>query len=118
MQFYTKCLDCIDLCTDLNYPHGSAELPNHSMVASCQDEWPDSLKTFLTMALSLSLDRSPLSSLSTVSILPSLQRGMNPKKQHEVSKLAGVVQEVCQHQGCEAVVDVGSGLVGGCGVSV
>lgn len=40
------------------------------------------------------------------------RRGMKPKKQHEVSHMAEVIQDVCVKAGCHTVLDVGAGLVG------
>jgi SAM-dependent methyltransferase len=37
-------------------------------------------------------------------------RKMTPKKAHEVSRMAGVVAEVCRNTGCSIVLDIGSGL--------
>ncbi len=41
----------------------------------------------------------------------SNQRGMNPKKRHEVSQMTRLVNAVCQDSGCNRIVDVGAGLV-------
>ncbi len=41
----------------------------------------------------------------------SNQRGMNPKKRHEVSQMTRLVNDVCQDSGCNRIVDVGAGLV-------
>lgn len=41
----------------------------------------------------------------------NLAYGMSPKKQHEVSNLAYLVNGICQSQQLEYVVDLGSGMV-------
>lgn len=43
---------------------------------------------------------------------PNIKRGMNPKKQHEVSKMAALVHDLVKDTGSDVIVDVGSGLVG------
>ena len=78
---------------------------------SFQKSWPESLKQFLELALSLTLSRCPLDDDSQVSLNDKLCYGMTPKKQHEVSHLVNLVDRVCKESHCKSVVDIGSGLV-------
>ncbi|XP_069102153.1 probable methyltransferase-like protein 25 [Argopecten irradians] len=82
----------------------------HTSSLSASDEWPDSLKDFIKMALTLSLPRSPSKRTTTLSIDPEMRRGMTPKKQHEVALMSSVVHDVAQRSGCDVILDIGSGL--------
>lgn len=42
---------------------------------------------------------------------PQIKRGMNPKKQHEVSHMSALINDITVRTGCDVVIDVGSGLV-------
>lgn len=42
---------------------------------------------------------------------PQIKRGMNPKKQHEVSHMSALINDISVRTGCDVVIDVGSGLV-------
>lgn len=45
------------------------------------------------------------------SLDPQIKRGMNPKKQHEVSHMSALINDISVRTGCDVVIDVGSGLV-------
>lgn len=45
------------------------------------------------------------------SLDPQIKRGMNPKKQHEVSHMSALINNISVRTGCDVVIDVGSGLV-------
>ncbi len=77
-----------------------------------QDDWPESLQGFVRSALELSLPRGIPASHSGHNIPPAMTRGMNPKKIHEVSTIAAAVDQLCQENRCQNVIDIGSGLVG------
>jgi len=40
-----------------------------------------------------------------------MRKGMNPKKIHEVSQMAAVVDKLCKECAVRHIVDIGSGLV-------
>jgi hypothetical protein len=65
----------------------------------------------LNTAISFSLSRSHKSTLKTSDIDPALKKGMNPKKQHEVMKMAALVHDLALKTDCDVIVDIGSGLV-------
>ena len=70
---------------------------------------PLSLKEFIDTATKLTLPRDLDPNIIPVNIPESVKRGMIPKKHHEVSHMAAVVQTTCH--GSELILDVGSGLV-------
>lgn len=37
--------------------------------------------------------------------------GLSRKKSHEIALLAPIINEICQKNGCDVLVDVGSGVV-------
>ena len=77
---------------------------------------PQSLLDFLSEASTLSLARTQdvtvASSATTpvISLDQHLAKGMNPKKRHEVERMASLVDRVATEAGCDLVVDIGSGL--------
>ncbi|CAC5359329.1 unnamed protein product [Mytilus coruscus] len=74
------------------------------------DTWPESFREFLQKAISFSSSRNCKSLEKSVEIDPNIKRGMNPKKQHEVSKMAALVHDLIKDSGSDIIVDVGSGL--------
>ncbi|CAG2247834.1 unnamed protein product [Mytilus edulis] len=74
------------------------------------DTWPVSFREFLQKAISLSSSRNCKTLETAVEIEPNIRRGMNPKKQHEVSKMAALVHDLVKDTGSDVIVDVGSGL--------
>ncbi|CAG2228755.1 unnamed protein product [Mytilus edulis] len=74
------------------------------------DTWPVSFREYLQKAMSLSSSRNCKTLETSVEIDPNIKRGMNPKKQHEVSKMAALVHDLVKVTGSDVIVDVGSGL--------
>lgn len=75
-----------------------------------QREWPTSLSAFIQEAETLSYPRIP-DQQCFLKLGKNSQRGMKPKKIHEVKHMSALVHEVCQEVGCNHIVDVGAGLV-------
>ncbi|KAI0215432.1 Methyltransferase-like protein 25 [Lamellibrachia satsuma] len=76
-----------------------------------KESCPESLKEFIQTSHTLSLPRSPLSCHMTRTELDkNMRKGMNPKKIHEVSQMAGVVDKLCRECGVQHIIDIGSGL--------
>ena len=76
-----------------------------------QSSWPPTLQQFLHQSQAFSIDRAASTDITPVILSKQTCRGMTPKKQHEVSRLAALVAQTCQQAGCQVVVDVGAGLV-------
>ena len=77
-----------------------------------KESWPESLKEFIKTCQTLSLPRSPQTGHVTGTELDkNMRKGMNPKKIHEVSQMAAVVDKLCKECGVRHIVDIGSGLV-------
>ncbi|XP_063436455.1 probable methyltransferase-like protein 25 [Mytilus trossulus] len=74
------------------------------------DTWPVSFREFLQKSISFSSSRNCKTLETAVEIDPNIKRGMNPKKQHEVSKMAALVHDLVKDTGSDVIVDVGSGL--------
>ncbi|XP_021342817.1 methyltransferase-like protein 25 isoform X2 [Mizuhopecten yessoensis] len=88
----------------------STEDLNKLPYGEIRDKWPDSLKNFIRTALTLSLPRSPRKGTTSVTIDHEMQRGMTPKKQHEVTLMSSVVHDVARRADCDVILDIGSGL--------
>ncbi|RUS81898.1 hypothetical protein EGW08_010325, partial [Elysia chlorotica] len=71
--------------------------------------WPLSLHEFLSLTSRLSLQRDQVD-IQPTPVDTNMARGMNPKKLHEVSYLASLVNRIMSESGCDLIVDVGSGL--------
>ncbi|KAK6986103.1 protein RRNAD1-like isoform X1 [Biomphalaria glabrata] len=71
---------------------------------------PTSLLEFLQTATTLSMDRTPPSEITEINIDAFKASGMNPKKLHEVSRMAPFVNDIMLEADCNLIVDVGSGL--------
>lgn len=72
------------------------------------ENWPESLKEFVTQARKLSFPRIP-GNLEEVSISSVAAQGMNPKKRHEISRLAALVANTAKKIGATHVIDFGAG---------
>ncbi|XP_067936319.1 methyltransferase-like protein 25B [Watersipora subatra] len=72
-------------------------------------EWPVTLQAF---SKSLSQTRGCLTKQwdSSITLSPSLQKGMSEKKRHEVRRMASLVGELCKEDGCNLIGDIGAGL--------
>ena len=98
-------LDLIDSISDpslssrLASPH---ELPLH-------ESRPASLKTWLTTLSSLSLPRTPSSTMSNLSLPPHLTPKMSTKKTIEVATAAAYISAMCATSDITHIIDVGSG---------
>jgi hypothetical protein len=82
---------------------------------SCPAHCPGTLLEYILNCQKLSIGREQLNERNMVeedvsSVWKEISRGMNPKKLHEVSRMAKYVNEVCTKVKCRTVVDVGSGL--------
>lgn len=82
----------------------------YCFILSCQDEWPNSFSTFIQTALEMSMPRGSYP-VNPVDIPCKLKKGMNPKKQHEVSLMAALLHQLMEEASVSVVVDVGAGLV-------
>ena len=87
------CLSCLSV--DVLFYTGN------SVLSSCYRLCPD-------------LQATPFHGLVVGSLCPDLQATPCPVLQ--VSRLAGVVRDVCARSQCQVVLDVGSGLVGWSGI--
>lgn len=73
--------------------------------------WPQSLLTFLSEALKLSsFHFAKDDGICPLEVVESCRFGMSPKKLHEVSHLASLINSVCIKSNCKYIVDIGSGL--------
>uniref|UniRef100_A0A0B7B4Z7 Methyltransferase domain-containing protein n=2 Tax=Arion vulgaris TaxID=1028688 RepID=A0A0B7B4Z7_9EUPU len=72
--------------------------------------WPLSLHNFISRASTLSLDRKQIQDITPTSVDYGMARGMTPKKWHEVSWMASLVNDIVCKTNCNLIVDVGSGL--------
>lgn len=59
----------------------------------------------------MALPRKISEEIKSCSLDPQIKRGMNPKKQHEVSHMSALINDISVRTGCDVVIDVGSGLV-------
>ncbi|XP_076324405.1 methyltransferase-like protein 25B isoform X1 [Tachypleus tridentatus] len=80
-----------------------------------KSDWPQSLQSFVKTCLTMAearfmTHRVNINPSVNVTIPPSIQRGMAPKKIHEVNQLAELLGIICKEVCCNRVVDVGSGL--------
>lgn len=75
-----------------------------------KEDWPESLKKFITTASEMALPRNISEENKCCSLDPQIKRGMNPKKQHEVSHMSALINDISVRTGCDVVIDVGSGL--------
>ncbi|XP_063228825.1 methyltransferase-like protein 25B isoform X2 [Bacillus rossius redtenbacheri] len=76
-----------------------------------KDGWPASLAAFCrrSRALLLAPEHGP-PGVDPAQLPRELRTGLSPKKQHEVCRLAALVQRECRALGATCVLDVGSGL--------
>ncbi|XP_019855594.1 PREDICTED: protein RRNAD1-like isoform X2 [Amphimedon queenslandica] len=75
--------------------------------------YPNSLQEFITGCLNNSTSTGLVREWTYTDIIKMKQdiaRGMKLKKQHEVSCLASVVEEICKECNCTSLLDIGSGL--------
>ncbi|CAH1788871.1 unnamed protein product [Owenia fusiformis] len=75
-----------------------------------KENWPESLKNFITMATNCSSPRKQICLFNPAVVSNTMKKGMNPKKIHEVSNMAAVIHEMCREHGVKVVIDIGSGL--------
>lgn len=75
-----------------------------------KENWPKSLKEFISTASEMPLPRIISEEIQPCSLDPQIKRGMNPKKQHEVSHMSALINDISVRTGCDVVIDVGSGL--------
>ncbi|XP_064596483.1 methyltransferase-like protein 25B isoform X2 [Liolophura sinensis] len=87
----------------------SLEELNVLPLGNIKDEWPDNFSTFVQTALEMSMPRGSYS-VTPVEIPCELKKGMNPKKQHEVSLMAAVLHQLMEEASVSVVVDIGAGL--------
>ncbi|CAG5130237.1 unnamed protein product [Candidula unifasciata] len=73
-------------------------------------DWPPSLHSFICEASHLSVDRTQTQAIAPAAVDANMARGMIPKKFHEVSWMASLVNDIVCKTDCNLVVDVGSGL--------
>ncbi|BFZ09718.1 hypothetical protein BsWGS_12755 [Bradybaena similaris] len=87
------------------------ELP--FLETSCQHmhpDWPSSLRNFICQAPKLSIERTQTQDVTPTVVDASMARGMIPKKLHEVSWMASLINDIVCKTDSNLVVDVGSGL--------
>lgn len=75
-----------------------------------KEDWPESLKKFITTASEMALPKKISEENKSCCLDPQIKRGMNPKKQHEVSHMSALINDISVRTGCDVVIDVGSGL--------
>jgi hypothetical protein len=81
-----------------------------------KEEWPDSLKEFISEAMSLDLPERTVTRKLTgketksVTLSGKIATGMSPKKTHEVERMVAFVRQLCEEHGIRHLVDVGAGL--------
>ncbi|XP_066156174.1 methyltransferase-like protein 25B [Euwallacea fornicatus] len=78
-----------------------------------KDTTPLNLKAFITELQQFTarkLIEVKTSSAITENLVSPRSFGINPKKIHEITKLAPAIKEVCEESNCDLIVDVGSGV--------
>ncbi|XP_077564052.1 methyltransferase-like protein 25B isoform X2 [Haemaphysalis longicornis] len=77
-----------------------------------KDEWPGSLRAFVSRALDLGTVRflEPPSGAARADLPAALCRGLTPKKRLELQWFAALVADVCSTAQCGRVLDVGAGV--------
>ncbi|XP_066249605.1 methyltransferase-like protein 25B [Euwallacea similis] len=78
-----------------------------------KDSIPLDLKVFITELQQFTTNKLievNTSSFITENLVSPRSFGINPKKIHEITKLAPVINEVCLESGCDLIIDVGSGV--------
>ena len=78
-----------------------------------KEEWPASLKEFVSEAMSLLFQRTDarkLMGIRSVTLSGKIATGMNPKKLHEVERMVAFVGQLCGERGIRHVIDIGAGL--------
>ncbi|GKA14863.1 S-adenosyl-L-methionine-dependent methyltransferases superfamily protein, partial [Tanacetum coccineum] len=79
------------------------------------DDWPSSLKNFITTSSSLAFPREQanlkklLPNMQMASLNNVITQGMNQKKRHEIEALAAVVSSVARDVETNTVIDLGAG---------
>ncbi|PWA51503.1 S-adenosyl-L-methionine-dependent methyltransferases superfamily protein [Artemisia annua] len=79
------------------------------------DDWPPSLKNFITTSSSLAFPREQadleklLPNMQMASLNNVITQGMNQKKRHEIEALAAVVSSVARDVETNTVIDLGAG---------
>eukprot|EP01114_Cavostelium_apophysatum_P023889 TRINITY_DN9151_c0_g1_i1.p1 TRINITY_DN9151_c0_g1~~TRINITY_DN9151_c0_g1_i1.p1 ORF type:complete len:575 (-),score=129.37 TRINITY_DN9151_c0_g1_i1:21-1745(-) len=82
-----------------------------------KEEWPTSLKSFVSRCLSLrlprhaahaSVEKNSVEEANTILDL-AIKHEMKEKKRHEVIKMSRLTKEVCKSVGAKTVVDIGAG---------
>lgn len=80
-----------------------------------KDDWPSSLKNFITTSSSLAFPREQadleklLPNTQMASLNNVIKQGMNHKKRHEIEALAAVVSSVARDVETNTVIDLGAG---------
>ncbi|KAI9594792.1 methyltransferase domain-containing protein [Syncephalis fuscata] len=73
-----------------------------------KDSWPESFREFVKEAKLFSLDRTPVNCLFP-RVEEQLLYGVNPKKVHEIERLAWIIDELSQLHKIDQIVDLGAG---------
>ncbi|KAI8058590.1 methyltransferase domain-containing protein [Syncephalis plumigaleata] len=98
----TDCsIDCINTIYD-----DCIQLAGHWNI---KDEWPASLREYIQNAKSLALNHTPEECWPSPPIKEQILYGMNPKKVHEVERLAWIIAELAKAKEIKQIVDLGSG---------
>ncbi|XP_015683065.1 protein RRNAD1 [Protobothrops mucrosquamatus] len=95
----------------LSPPEVAALLLRRGEPARRRPVWPLSLLAFRATAHALAFPRRPAAAAAAREppLPPRFRKHLRPKKQHEVRRLAQVVQRLSERTGCRRVVDVGAG---------
>lgn len=77
-------------------------------------DWPDDLKSFVEEMAAASLPRQPTVSADepggpTSRLHAALRVGCKPKKEHEIERMAALLQQICAATNTDIIVDFGSG---------
>ncbi|KAI9231748.1 MAG: hypothetical protein BYD32DRAFT_430036 [Podila humilis] len=94
-----------------DYKSSSAATHGGGQDASGPQDWPESLKAFVRMIKTLSINRtldpdySKFKDTLDIHLIP----GMSPKKLHEVEILSGLMASYSKEHGIGSVIDLGAG---------
>ncbi|KAF8931063.1 Methyltransferase-like protein 25 [Haplosporangium bisporale] len=94
-----------------DYKSSSAATHGGEQDASGPQDWPESLKAFVRMIKTLSINRtldpdySKFKDTLDIHLIP----GMSPKKLHEVEILSGLMASYSKEHGIGSVIDLGAG---------